>query len=203
MPTLFIIRHGETAYIGKRLQGRLPGIHLVERGGEQARQIAESLKNLKFKAVYSSPLERAMETAQPLALQKQVKIVPWAGLIEVDFGDWTGKSFRWLRAQPDWKILYEDPKFQFPGGESLPAVRRRVAKAISEISSNHKKNDLIALFTHSDVVRFSVEHVLEMPPGGFHRLAVGTASLTILKIADGKVTLLGFNLQLPYQLPGL
>lgn len=203
MPTLFIIRHGETAYIGKRLQGRLPGIHLVERGGEQARQIAESLKNLKFRSIYSSPLERAMETAQPLALQKQVKIIPWTGLIEVDFGDWTGKSFRWLRAQPGWKVLHDDPKFQFPGGESLPAVRRRVANAMTDIATNHKKNDLIALFTHSDVVRFSVEHFLGMPPGGFHRLAVGTASLTILRIVNGQVSLLGFNLQLPYQLPGL
>lgn len=201
MPILFLIRHGETAYIGKRLTGCTPGVHLVQRGEEQARQIAESLKTSNFKAIYSSPLERAMETAQPLAIQQNKKIIQFNGLLEVDFGLWTGKSFRWLHRQPQWKDLHDNPRFQFPGGDSLPAVRRRVAKTLDEISRKHGKKDLVALFTHCDIVRYSVEHALGMPPGGFHKLAVDTASLTIVRFQDGKISLLGFNLKLPYQLP--
>jgi broad specificity phosphatase PhoE len=203
MPILFLIRHGETAYIGKRLQGCKPGIHLTQRGEEQAKEVAESLKHLKFKAIYSSPLERAMETAQPLASALQRPITSFDGIKEVNFGIWTGKSFRWLRAQPEWKKLYDDPKFQFPDGESLSGVRRRVVSAVKQIINAHKKQEQIALFTHSDVVRFAVEYYLGMPPGGFHRLVVSTASLAILRIVDDQITLLGFNLQLPYRIPDL
>ncbi len=203
MPILFLIRHGETDYTGKRLVGRWPGVHLVARGEEQAGWVAQSLNDQPIRAIYSSPLERAKETAQPLAAMRKMKIIPIDGLKEVDFGEWTGKSLRWLRKLPEWKDLHENPKFRFPGGESLPEVRKRVASTLEELASRHGKKDRVVIFTHGDVVRFAVEYFLSLSPGGFHRLMVNTASLTVIRIQDGKIMLHGFNLQPPYVLPEL
>ena len=201
MPFLFLIRHGVNDFTGKRLVGRKPGVHLNEKGREQACLVAESLKIVPFRKIYSSPLERAVETAEPLAQESSKEIIILGSLAELDFGDWTGKSLRNLHKLPDWKLLLTDPEWRFPGGESLPEVRNRVREMITEVTSKAGKKDRIAIFTHGDVIRLSVEYLLGMEIGGFHHLHVDTASLTIIEYHDGKSRLLGLNLQPPYVLP--
>ncbi len=201
MPFLFLIRHGVNDFTGKRLVGRKPGVHLNEKGQEQARLVVESLLIVPFRNIYSSPLERAVETAEPLAQKLGKDIIILDSMAELDFGDWTGKSLRSLRKLPDWKSLMTDPEWRFPGGESLPKVRSRVREMIAEVTSKAGKKDRIAIFTHGDVIRLSVEYLLGMEIGGFHHLHVDTASLTIIEYHDGKSRLLGLNLQPPYVLP--
>ncbi len=94
-----------------------------------------------------------------------------------------------------------DPDWCFPGGESLPAVRERVRRMLVEATGSAGKKDRIALFTHGDIIRLALENLLELPPGGFHRFHVGTASLTLVAVSESKARLLGFNLQPPYILP--
>jgi len=201
LPILFLIRHGENDFTGKRLVGRKPGVHLNEKGQEQACLVAESLKIIPFQKLYSSPLERAVETAEPLARITGKKIIVLDSLAELDFGDWTGKTLRSLRKLPEWKLLMADPKWGFPSGESLPAVRNRVREMIANVTAKAGKKDRVALFTHGDVIRLSVEYLLGMETGGFHQLHVDTASLTIIEYQDNKSRLLGLNLQPPYGLP--
>jgi broad specificity phosphatase PhoE len=201
MAILFLIRHGENDFTGKRLVGRRPDVHLNERGREQAVLVADSLKTVKFRKIYSSPLERAVETAAPLAGEIGRKVILLDSLAEVDFGSWTGQSLRVLRKLPEWKDLMTDPDWSFPAGESLPVVRERVQRMLTEVIQPAGKKDRIALFTHGDIIRLALENLLEMPPGGFHRFHVSTASLTLIAVGEGKARLLGFNLQPPYILP--
>jgi broad specificity phosphatase PhoE len=201
MPVLFLIRHGENDYTGKRLVGQRKGVSLNDRGKEQARLVSESIKQVKFLHIYSSPLERAMETATPLAgvLGKKVEVL--GSLSEVDFGAWTGKSLRSLRKLPEWNELMTNPEWGFPGGETLTQVRARVNQMLEVVTVKAGKNERVALFTHGDIIRLALERLLEMPPGGFHKFMVDTASLTIVTLKDGKARLLGFNLQPPYIVP--
>ncbi len=94
MTTVLLIRHGENNMVGKRLAGRLPGVHLNKKGREQAEQLAEVLCKAPIKAIYSSPLERAVETAEPLAKLLNLEILPAPGLVELAYGDWQGKTLK-------------------------------------------------------------------------------------------------------------
>ena len=105
MPTLLLIRHGENEYVKQgRLPGRLPGIHLNEHGQAQAKALAESLKSLPIRAIYASPLERAIETAEPLAQALGFDIQLRPALLDTHVGEWEGQLLKKLRKLPLWKL---------------------------------------------------------------------------------------------------
>ncbi|HTX79122.1 MAG TPA: histidine phosphatase family protein [Longilinea sp.] len=194
MPTLFLIRHGENDFTGKRLAGCRPGVHLNAKGQEQARQLTGYLADVPFTAIYSSPLERAVETAQPLAERCGLPLQHHNGLLEVDFGRWQGLTFRYLRRLPDWKDLYKQADtFCFPGGETIAAAQQRVVAALDEIASKHSEKDVIACVSHSDSIRLAVTHYLHMPLSGFHQLRVDLVSVTVLMLDKGMAYLAAFN----------
>src|SRR5574339_475660 len=128
MPLLLLIRHGENDYVKtSKLAGRLPGIHLNERGQKQAQALGEALGPVPIKALYSSPLERAMETAQPIATSHKLEICQEPGLMDADVGKWQGKSLKVLRLTNAWKIVQHSPsRFQFPEGESFIDLQTRI-----------------------------------------------------------------------------
>src|SRR3954452_18283038 len=102
MTTILLIRHGENNMVGKRLAGRLPDVHLNDRGKQQAQQLAEALCKAPLKAIYSSPLERAVETAEPLAAELGLPVQIAPGLIELGYGDWQGKTLKQLSRLKLW-----------------------------------------------------------------------------------------------------
>ena len=105
MAIILLIRHGENDWVGKKLAGRLPGVHLNQNGLNQAKGLAATLQNLPIKAIYSSPLERAMETAQPLADVKKMEISICENLSEINFGGWQGKSIKQMRSLKLWESV--------------------------------------------------------------------------------------------------
>src|SRR3972149_8849824 len=121
MPLLLLIRHGENDFVKTgKLPGQSAGIHLNERGQKQAQALGEALKDVPIKAVYSSPLERAMETATPIASARKLQIIQEPGVMEADIGKWQGKSGKVLRLTRVWKIVQNSPsRFRFPDGESF------------------------------------------------------------------------------------
>lgn len=125
MPTLLLIRHGENDYVKTgKMAGRIPGVHLNEKGQKQARALADALTHIPLKAVYSSPLERAMETAQPIAESHKLTILQEPDLMDTDIGKWQGKSLKMLRLTKVWKIVQNSPsRFRFPEGESFARTR--------------------------------------------------------------------------------
>lgn len=194
MPTILLIRHGENDLVGKGLAGRLPGVHLNEKGRGQAMALAGLLAKAPITALYSSPLERALETAAPLGdvLRLPVEVRP--GLVEVDYGEWQGMSFKQLHRLKLWKQVKDNPaQVRFPGGESIVEVQQRVSRELADIFARHTPEDMIACFTHGDIIRLAVAHYLNMAINDFQRLAIHTASMTVLELADGRPRLLHIN----------
>jgi len=194
MAIILLVRHGETDQVSMRLSGRLPGILLNEKGRLQAAALAEQLSLAPLLALYSSPLERALQTAAPLAerLGLSVRLLPW--LMEVDYGTWQGKTYRQLRRQRLWKILQEQPsKSLFPGGESLCEAQERMVQGLESLAAACTPESVVACFTHGDMIRLAVAHYLNMALDDYQRLAISTASITALALHAGSAHLLCYN----------
>ncbi len=203
MPTLLLIRHGDNDYLAKnRLPGHIPGIHLNKRGNEQAALLAQSLSKLPIKAIYCSPLERAIETAQPLAQSLGMEIQIRQDLTDGDVGDWEGRYWKVLRRNKLWKIIQQNPsQFQFPGGETFVQIQRRVVTTLDVIVSTHIKDETIAVVFHADPIKLAVAHYLGLPLDNFQRLTINAGSITILNIHDISSQLLAMNLMPPLPQP--
>jgi len=201
MPLLLLIRHGENDFVKTgKMAGRLPGVHLNERGQRQAQALGEALKDVPIKAIYSSPLERAMETATPIASARKLQIVQEPGVMEADIGKWQGKSWKGLRLTKVWKIVQNSPsRFRFPDGESFPEMQTRIANALERIVKKHNKpQDIIVVIFHSDPIKLAVAHFLGMPLDQFQRLSCDTGSLTVLGVNETGAHLIKLNQRPPF-----
>jgi probable phosphomutase (TIGR03848 family) len=181
MTTLLLIRHGQNDMVADRLAGRMPGVHLNDHGRQQAQQIINMLEGIPVRAVYSSPLERALETAKPLAEVRGLPVSISQDLIELDYGDWQGRTYKSLKRLPLWTKVLNEPEISgFPNGETFVAVQQRACNELKRIASSHRKKDVVACFTHGDIIRLALAHFLSMPLIGFHRFVINTGSITVL-----------------------
>jgi broad specificity phosphatase PhoE len=204
MPTLLLIRHGENDFVGKKLAGRMPGVHLNEHGRKQAEMVKEALCKAPLKAIYSSPMERAVETAQPLAAALGLEVQIRPGLIELDYGKFQGRTFKQLRRTKLWKDVQGNPVIvRFPNGESFIEAQQRVTAELEAIVALHGEEDVVACFTHGDVIRLTVARYLQMPLNAYQSLAANTVSITVLVRVKDQVFLphinlvSGFEIKLP------
>lgn len=204
MPLILLIRHGENEYVKKgRLAGRLAGVHLNEHGQEQAARLAEKLGDAPLKAVYSSPLERAVETASPLAAALGLEVSIRPGLLETDFGDWTDKTLKSLRRRKLWKIVQGAPsRMRFPEGESFAECQVRIVNELETLADLHRENDLLACVFHSDPIKLAVAYYLGISLDHFQRLNISPASLTGLVLGEGHSRLLFINYDLALNFRG-
>lgn len=195
MPIFLLIRHGETDYNKKMLfPGRLPDIHLNPRGRMQSGLLTEKLLTAPINAIYSSPLDRTMETAGPLAKALSLDIIPTTGLLEMDCGDWQGQSLKKLRRQKIWQSVQQHPSlFHFPGGESIAECQQRIVQVLETLRLKHSKQELIACFSHSDPIKLVITYYLGLPLDNFQRLNINTGSTTALQISDNGSRLLMMN----------
>ena len=201
MPILLLIRHGENDYTKKgKLAGHLPNVHLNARGQEQARELADALKDAPLAAIYASPLERAVETATPIANARKLEVQIEAGLLESNVGKWQGKSWKVLRLTKAWKIVQHAPsRFRFPEGESFPEMQTRVVSALERIIQNHKKpNEIVACVFHADPIKLAVSHFLGLPLDHFQRLGCDTGSVTFLNVGEMGAALMKLNQHPPF-----
>lgn len=187
MAKFLLIRHGENDMVGKRLAGRIPDVHLNEKGKAQACKLAAELADLPIKAVYSSPLERAVETAEPVAELHQLEVQILPELLEIDFGHWEGKHLSRLKRGRLWKIVQGSPaEFRFPDGESFAEAQARVAAGLTALSEKYGAKDLVVCAAHSDVIRLAVAHFLGLHLDHFQRIRIAPASVTILYLNGGQ-----------------
>ena len=203
MTILLLIRHGENDYVKTgRMAGQLPDVHLNERGRAQAAELAEALAQAPIKALYSSPLERALETAAPLAEKLGLTVNVRPGLLETGIGDWTGMELKAARKLPEWKTVQNAPsRFRFPGGESFVEIQTRLVNEIESIAKEHKGNELVACVSHADPIKLVVAYYLGMPLDHFQRLGCDTASVTMLMLGEGGAGLLKLNQRPPFNFP--
>lgn len=198
MPVLLLIRHGENDYVKKgRLAGRMPGVHLNEKGRTQAQAIAERLGSAPIKAVYSSPMERAMETAEPLAKALGLEIVSRPGLIEIDVGEWEDKKIKGLSRLKVWRMVQFHPSLmRFPGGEAFADAQQRIVQELLDLVAQHEPKDILACISHSDPIKLAIAYFIGLPLDLFQRLVVFPGSINGLYIGDGDSRLLTLNYDL-------
>lgn len=196
MTTVFLIRHGENDFVKKaRLAGWLPGVHLNARGLAQAESLARILQPVRLKAIYASPLERAVETAEPLAMAKGLQIIERAGLSDVDVGRWQGKSLRLLRRRKLWQTVQHAPSLaRFPEGESFTEAQARAVAELEGILNEHRhRNVAVACFSHADIIKLIIAHYLGLSLDLFQRLTIHPASISSLQVSDTSARVLRMN----------
>ena len=175
-----LVRHGTTPTTGKVLPGRARGLHLAEAGRAEASRMAAHFRSLEAEAVYSSPLERARETAAPIAAALGQRVVIERGLLECDFGDWTGAELAQLRRLPEWKTVQRNPSgFRFPNGESFAELQARVHGTIVELCQRHPGTAIVAV-SHADCIKAAAATALGVPLDLFQRIVVGPCSATVV-----------------------
>jgi probable phosphomutase (TIGR03848 family) len=179
-PTLvLLVRHALTPTTGIFLPGRSRGLHLSDQGRLQADALAARLDKLpRVAAVYASPLERARETALPIARARQVAIRIEQDLSEIDIGEWTGLSIKRARRKSEWEIVQRHPSgFRFPGGESFTEMQARMTAALQRIGAQHRGETIVAV-SHADPIKAAVAHALGTPLDLFQRIFIAPASIT-------------------------
>ena len=177
---LLLVRHGVTAHTGPLLSGRMPGIDLSEKGVEQAQAAAERVAVLKVAAVYASPIERTTQTASYIATRLGLDVQPLPGVIEADYGDWTGGKIADLAKTDEWKVVQAAPsRAVFPGGESLRAMQARMVDALDAVVAAHP-HETVVVVSHADPIKSAIAHYTGMHLDLFQRLHVSPASVTVL-----------------------
>lgn len=195
MASVLLIRHAENEFVKEgRLAGRLPNVHLNQAGVDQATRLADKLKDLRLKAIYSSPLERTLETAQQICEPHTLDIILEPGLLEVDYGEWQGKTLKSLRRRKLWKIVQQIPsQMRFPGGESFAEAQIRIVNALNQIAAQHKSKELLVCVTHSDMIKLAIAHYIGLSMDMFQRLHISPASISVVHISQGGGHLLSMN----------
>lgn len=175
---LLLIRHATNDWVGKRLAGWTPEVHLNKEGCAQAAALARRLAEVPLAAIYSSPLERTMETARPLAEAHDLKVQVHEELGETRYGQWTGRTLEELKEKELWPVVQVYPGgARFPEGESLRETQARVVAALDGIRDSHP-GQTVAVVSHSDPIKMAVAHYLGLPLDLFQRLAINPASVT-------------------------
>lgn len=179
--TVLLIRHGENAWTqSHKLAGRTPGVHLSEYGQQQAEALGRRLANAKLSAIYASPLERTMETAQAIAQHHQLEIETRPALLEVDYGAWTGETIKKLSKEKSWPVIQFYPSgASFPDGETMYGMQTRFVQEINTLVTKHV-GQTIAIVGHADLIKAAVAHYLGIHFDLFQRIVISTASISTI-----------------------
>jgi probable phosphoglycerate mutase len=190
------VRHGKTPTTGSTLPGRAKGLHLSDEGRAQAEANAARLAELpKVDAVYASPLERTRETAAPIGKARGLKVQIDRGLLECDFGDWTGSQLKDLMKLPEWRTVQRYPSgFRFPGGESFTEMQARITGAVARLVERHRGGVVVAV-SHADPIKAAVADALGTHLDLFQRIVVSPCSVTAVAYGSGGPAVLTVNLK--------
>jgi len=193
MTTLLLIRHGMTDAVGRRLTGRMPGIYLNEQGKREVEALAVRLEKTPLAAIYASPLERTQETARAIAAERQLDIISREGLVESDFGDWSGRLLADLAVDIGWKRFNDNrSSTPAPGGEHMTEIQARMGRELLRIRDAHP-DQTVAVVSHADPLRAALCLFLGISVDLLGRLEISTASVTTLRLTPDSVSLQRLN----------
>lgn len=185
MTILLLIRHASNDYLKEgRLAGRTPGVHINAQGQREADDLARRLAHLQIEAIYSSPLERALDTANAVALCHSLSVQIREGLLDTDAGEWTGRKLSELSGTEIWKSLQTKPVgVRLPGGESIDEVQKRMVGVLEEVHRKHP-DGVVAVVSHADPLKSLIAHYLNWDLNNFQRIGISLASVSILALND-------------------
>lgn len=193
MLTMLLVRHASCDHVGQRLAGRAPGVCLNARGRAEADALGTALvagwgvrPPARIQALYSAPLERALETAEILGHHLKLPVHPAPGLDELDFGEWTGRSFAELEADPRWRTFnLARASTRIPGGELMGEAVTRAVRELQGLAARHQ-HGIVAAVSHADVIRGILLEALGLPLDHIHRLeVVAPASVSAIRLSAG------------------
>jgi len=192
--TLILVRHATNDWVRGKLAGWTAGVHLNEEGRAQASALAQRLAQVPIAAIYSSPLERAMETAQAVAAPHALGITIVESIGEVRYGEWTGAELKELKQHPLWAgVQFYPSTTRFPGGETLGEVQCRAVAALEALRAQHDERTLIVAVSHADVIRLVLAHYIGIHTDLFQRLVIAPASVSALHFGKMGVHLVAYN----------
>jgi probable phosphoglycerate mutase len=188
------VRHGQTPTTGAVLPGRAPGLHLADAGRSQAEAAAARIGAVKgVEAVYASPLERTRETARPIAKAVKRRVRIDKGLLEADFGDWTGAELSKLRRKREWATVQRHPSaFRFPGGESFAEMQVRIVGAVRRLCARHPGGTIVVV-SHADPIKAALNDALGSHLDQFQRIVVSPCSISVVAYSDNGTIVLAVN----------
>lgn len=196
---MLLVRHGKTPTTGTVLPGRAKGLHLSDEGRAQAEEVAGRIAALQVAtgtgpvAVYASPLERTTETARPIARALGLRVRADRGLLECDFGQWTGARLAALYKKPEWGAVQRNPSgFRFPDGESFLEMQTRMASTLARLAARHRGTTVVAV-SHADPIKAAVAHAAGTPLDLFQRLTVAPCSVSAIAYTGGGPFVLTVN----------
>jgi len=191
---VLLVRHGQTPTTGSTLPGRARGLHLADAGVQQAEAVAARLAELKHvEAIYASPLERTKETAAPIAKALGLRTKAEKGLLEADFGEWTGAKLKDLMKLPEWKTVQRYPSgFRFPNGESFTEMQTRMVGALERLAAAHRGETVVAV-SHADPIKAAVAHALGTHLDLFQRIVISPCSISAIWYSPGGPAVLATN----------
>ena len=179
---LVLARHAVTAQTGPMLSGRAPGIDLSDKGREQAKALGERLAGLPVAVVYASPIERTTQTAEAVAQHHGLTVQALPGVIEADYGEWTGGQLSDLAKTDLWKTVQRAPsRARFPGGESLAEMQSRMVTALEAVVVQHP-GELVVVVSHADPIKAAIAHYTGVHLDLFQRIVVSPASVTVFEL---------------------
>lgn len=192
MGVFYLVRHGNIDY-DKRIPGRQKGLFLNDRGREQARFIVEMFSNIKIDAIYASPLERTIETGQPLSEVKGCHIQKRDELNEINFGEWTGMQFDKLENDVRWKNFHSYRNgCVIPGGELMINVQLRMIRLINELCGKENEQSVV-LISHNDPIKSVLAYFLGISLDQFLRINISTGSVSAISIEKNSTKVLFVN----------
>jgi probable phosphomutase (TIGR03848 family) len=190
---LVLVRHAVTAQTGPMLSGRTPGIDLSERGREQAKALGERLAGLPVAVVYASPIERTTQTAAAVARHHGLEVQALPGVLEADYGEWTGGQLSDLAKTDLWKVVQRSPsRARFPGGESLAEMQSRMVVALEEVVTRHR-GELVVVVSHADPIKAAIAHYTGVHLDLFQRIVVSPASVTVFELGEHGASMVKCN----------
>jgi probable phosphomutase (TIGR03848 family) len=182
--TFYFVRHGLTSHTGQRLTGWMDGVHLTEDGERQAEAAAARLASVPLKAIYSSPIDRTMETAEFIARRHDLRVRRRKGIGEVHYGKWTNRPFKSLVDTKLWRVVQHYPSgARFPDGETLWETQTRALEDIEKLRAAHPKQKICCV-SHADVIKLITAHYLGMHIDLFQRIDISPGSITVLSVGD-------------------
>ena len=184
MTTLLLLRHGDTDALGKLLAGWQSGWTLNNSGRQQVKALAETLSKSPVRAIYSSPLERAYETADGIATPHGIRPVVREELGEIRFGDWEGRTFDDLAHDPEWlHFNVARSTVRPPNGELLIEVQARMIREANHIRELHE-GDTVVIVSHADPIRALLAYYLGSPLDLLSRFTISPASITAIRFLE-------------------
>jgi probable phosphoglycerate mutase len=189
----FLVRHGTHDLLDRVLCGRMPGVSLNLNGHEQAERVGRRLSRERINLVQSSPLERARETAAPIAQHTRVALELAPALNEIELGEWTGRSFEEIKTEPAWRQWNNARQVaRAPGGETMLEAQQRVISHLDQLRVNHP-DGCVVLVSHSDVLRAIILYYLGMSLDEFSRIEISPASVSTLLVEAWGAKILSLN----------